>query len=257
MNLQLMALFSGRDDLFREAGYLYPKNLAEVAGVPLIELVLNSLSELRRQSDRVICTVRREEDRKYHTGAVIRLIEPRADVVLVDETAGAACSGLLAIDLLSADDPLVIINGDQVIRADLVELLQGFQQANLDGGIIVFEAVHPRWSYVRCDPHGIVVEAAEKRPISNLATAGVYYFRRAGDFLTATMSSIKKNAHVGNSYYVCPVYNEMILNQACIGIAKVPKSAYVSLANPSSVETYQVELTETRVGGADESVPLR
>jgi dTDP-glucose pyrophosphorylase len=249
MNLQLMVLMSGRDDAFRDAGYLYPKSLVEIAGDPLIQVVLDSLAELRGQSTRVICTIRREEDRKHHTGAVIRLIEPRADVVLVDETAGAACSALLAIEHLVPHDPLVIVNGDQLLRGDLPRILDGFAKAGLDGGIVVFEAVHPRWSYVRCGPDGLVVETAEKRPISNLATAGIYYFKRAGDFLSATMSMIKKNAHVGNSYFVCPAYNEMILNQARIGIAKVSKSAYVSLANPEGVHAYQAELAK-RGGGA-------
>jgi dTDP-glucose pyrophosphorylase len=250
MNLQVMILMSGRDDAFREAGYLYPKSLVEIAGVPLIQMVFDQLAELRRQSTRVICTIRREEDRKYHTGAVIRLIEPRADVVLVDDTAGAACSALLAIEHIDVSAPLVIINGDQILRADLPGILEGFMQADLDGGIVVFEAVHPRWSYVRCGDDGLVVEAAEKRPISNLATAGIYYFKRAGDFLSATMSMIKKNAHVGNNFFVCPAYNEMVLNQARIGVAKVAKSAYVSLHNPEGVHAYQAELAERRGGAA-------
>ena len=241
MNLQLLILMSGRDDAFRDAGYLYPKTLVEIAGIPLVQVVLDSLDELRRQASRVVVTIRREEDRKHHTGAVIRLIEPRADVVLIDETAGAACSALLAIEHLDPNAPLAIINGDQLLRADLPQILDGFAGQGLDGGIIVFEAVHPRWSYVRCDADGLVVETAEKRPISNLATAGIYYFKRAGDFLSATMSMIKKNAHVGNNYFVCPAYNELVLNQARIGIAKVPKAAYVSLHNPEGVHAYQVE----------------
>jgi NDP-sugar pyrophosphorylase family protein len=248
MTLQSIILLSGADDLFRDAGHLYPKSLVEIAGVPLVQRVLDSLGGVRQRSSRVICTVRREEDRKYHTSAVIRLIEPRADVVLVDETAGAACSALLAIEHLSVDDPLVVINGDQLLRLDILEMLDEFKERDVDGGIVVFEAVHPRWSYVRCDSNGLVVEAAEKRPISNLATAGIYYFKRAGDFISATMSMIKKNAHVGNSYYVCPIYNELVLRQARIGIIKVPKSEYFSLATPSSVEAFQTEVVEKRTG---------
>lgn len=245
---QLLILMSGRDDAFREAGYLYPKTLVEIGGMPLVQVVLDSLAELRKQAARVIVTIQREEDRKHHTGAVIRLIEPRADVVLIDETAGAACSALLAIEHIDANAPLVIINGDQLLRADLPQILDGFVNQDLDGGIVVFEAVHPRWSYVRCDADGYVVETAEKRPISNLATAGIYYFKRAGDFLSATMSMIKKNAHVGNNYFVCPAYNELVLNQGRIGIAKVPKSAYISLHNPEGVHAYQAEAE--RRGGA-------
>ena len=53
----------------------------------------------------------------------------------------------------------------------------------MDGGVIVFDSVHPRWSFVRVDKAGFVIETAEKRPISRLATAGFYYFRRGADFV--------------------------------------------------------------------------
>src|SRR5947209_693609 len=119
MTPQILILMSGRDDAFRDAGYLYPKTLVEIDGMPLVQVVLDSLAELRKQASRVIVTIRREEDRKHHTGAVIRLVEPRADVVLVDETAGAACSALLAIEHIDPNLPLVIVNGDQILRADL------------------------------------------------------------------------------------------------------------------------------------------
>ena len=239
--MNVLVLMAGGSDAFAEAGYPYPKNLVEIHGLPLVERVIAGLKPLR-DANRFVFMVPDEEQRQYHTGEVIRLLLPGAVVLSVRETAGAACTALLAVDELDRDQPLLIVNGDQIVEADLQAAVAGFQERDLDGGIIVFEAVHPRWSYVRCDETGLVVEAAEKRPISNLATAGIYYYGRASDFLDAAIAMIKKDAHVGGRFYICPTYNEMVLSQARIGVHKVPREAYFSLSNPRSVQDYEDEL---------------
>jgi dTDP-glucose pyrophosphorylase len=241
--MNILLLMSGSSDVFQEAGYTYPKNLVEIDGLPLVQRVLESLSSLHQFDGRFIYLIRQEENRQHHTGSVIRLLDPDAVVQEVrGSTAGAACTALLAIEHINNDKPLVIINGDQIIETNLVTTLSDFQYRELDGGIVVFEAVHPRWSYVRCNSEGLVVEAAEKRPISKLATAGFYYFARGKDFVNATFEMIKKNDQVSGKFYVCPAYNQMLLKQAKIGIQKIPREAYHSLATPQGVLAYEDHL---------------
>ena len=234
---------AGGSDAFKEAGYLYPKNLVEIDGLPLIQRVMESYAPLRRAGARIIGLVRREENERYHTGDVLRLLDPPATIIAVpSDTAGAACTALLAIEEINNDEPLLIANGDQILTADLPGIVAGFQKKTLDGGIIVFEAVHPRWSYVRCDADGYVIETAEKRPISSMATAGVYYFARGADFVWAAMEMIKKDAHVEDRFFICPSYNELILRQAKIGVHKIPRTSYYSLTNPQGVHAFEEHL---------------
>lgn len=237
--MQLLILMAGPDDAFTEAGYHYPKNLVEVSGMPIVQAVLNSLEPLRAQCHTIVCAIREDEHRKHHTGAVIRLVEPRATVIPVSATSGAACTALLVIEHLDENEPLVIINGDQILDVDIASIITGFCEKGLDGGIVVFEAVHPRWSYVRCGDDDLVLETAEKRPISNMATAGVYFFARARDFFASAMDMIKKDAHVGGGFYICPVYNEMILGNARIGVARIAKGTYFSLATPMGAQAFE------------------
>jgi dTDP-glucose pyrophosphorylase len=103
----------------------------------------------------------------------------------------------------------------------------------------VFDSVHPRWSYVRLDEHGYVIEAAEKRPISRYATAGVYYFRQGKAFVQAAMEMIKKDANTGGVFYICPTFNELILEQAKIGVYKISRDVYFSIATPEGVQVYE------------------
>ena len=51
---------------------------------------------------------------------------------------------------------------------------------------------------------------AEKKPISDNATVGIYYWRRGKDFVKYAKQMIKKNIRTNNEFYICPVYNELI-----------------------------------------------
>ena len=242
--LTLLVLFSGSSAAFKEAGHAYPKNLVEIAGKPLIQHVLDHLRPLSARDARLVCLLRKDETSRHHTGAVIRLLEPAAKVLeIAGETSGAACSALHAVDLIDPAQPLVIVNGDQLLPgADLAAVIDGFAGRGLDGGIVVFEDIHPRWSFVKCDDKGLVIEAAEKRPISNLATAGFYYFARGSDFVLAASEMLKKDAHLEGRFFICPAYNELILRGRAIGIHRIPRSAYRSLAGPADVAAYAAAL---------------
>lgn len=249
--MNVLVLAAGSSKAFTDAGYLFPKPLIEIAGRPLIDHVLTNLSPVTQNGGRMIVIVRHDDDLRFHVGSVIRLLQPSATVVTVrGETGGAACTALLAIDSIPPDEPLVIANGDQLIAAPIANIVEDFCHRCVDGGTIVFHDVHPRWSYVKCDADGRVIEAAEKRPISNLATAGLYYFARGSDFVSATKSMILKDASVNGLFYVCPVFNEMILRHAEIRVHEIPRSHYVSLALPQGVDAYARRVEDEANGNA-------
>lgn len=80
----------------------------------------------------------------------------------------------------------------------------------VDGGMLTFEANHPKWSYARTDENGLVIEVAEKKLISHTATVGIYYWSRGRDFVVDAESMIQKDIRVNGEFYVCPVYQEGI-----------------------------------------------
>ncbi|MBM3270098.1 MAG: glycosyltransferase family 2 protein [Candidatus Sericytochromatia bacterium] len=254
--MNLLLLMAGGDDAFREAGYVYPKNLTEIHELPLVQRVIESLRPLIKRGNSLICCIRKEENQQVHTGSVIRLLAPEAHIVEIDGiTGGAACTALLAVEYVNTDEPLLVINGDCLLSLDLGRAIADFERRGLDGGIVVFDAVHPRWSYVKLGEADLVVETAEKRPISNLATAGVYWFARGRDFVYAATEMIRKDDQVNGQFYVCPAYNQLILRQARIGIFRVPRQAYHSLANPRGVRQYE-DFLRTEVTHADSPTRL-
>jgi dTDP-glucose pyrophosphorylase len=241
-------LMAGGDEAFKDPGYRFPKNLLEIDARPMVQHVIESVQGLLVDGGHLACAVQRDEDQQFHTGDVIRLLEPRTVVVQVPgATQGAACTALLAIEHLDLDDELIVLNGDQVLMADLPAIVDGFRKGGMDAGTLVFDSVHPRWSYVRCGSNGCVAEAAEKRPISRMATAGIYWFRRAADFVDAAMSMIRKDASVDGRFYVCPTFNELILKDRQIGVCALERSQYFSLATPRGVDSYEESLMSRRM----------
>lgn len=213
----------GAEEPASRAGY--PTLLAELGGELLVERLARACADL--SGARLAFVVREEEARRHHLGNVVAQAAPGAEVVRVrGDTAGAACSALLAIGQIAADEDLLLLNANEVLDIDLRAVVEGFRASGYDAGVVIFPSVHPRYSFVRLDAEGLVVEAAEKNPISRNATAGFYWYRRGGDFVRAIERMIRKEAHVDGRYYICPAFNELVLDGARIGAHRIPADRY-------------------------------
>lgn len=203
----------------------YPLLLAEIDGTPLIERVIDAVKMLH--NGKIIVALRKSDMTRFHLGNVVNILHPDAHVISVnDGVKGAACTALLASPFLDTDSELLILNANQLVEVDLASVVQSFRNRQLDAGLITFTSVHPRYSYVRVDANGEVTEAAEKRPISKFASAGVYWFADGGRFMSAVKAMIRKDANLDGSFYVTPALNELILDQARIGVHSIENSKY-------------------------------
>ncbi|WP_025600703.1 glycosyltransferase family 2 protein [Burkholderia sp. WSM2230] len=203
----------------------YPLLLAEIDGVPLIQRVLETTRTL--SNGRVIVALRKADITRFHLGNVVNILNADAKVIPVnDGVKGAACTALLAAPYLDAEEELLILNANQLLDVNLSETIESFRSRGLDAGLITFTSVHPRYSYVRVGDDGLVTEAAEKRPISQHASAGLYWFADGRQFVSAAKSMIRKDAHVEGDFYVTPVLNELVLDQRRIGVHRIDNSKY-------------------------------
>jgi dTDP-glucose pyrophosphorylase len=83
-----------------------------------------------------------------------------------------------------------------------------------------------------------VLETAEKKVISNNATAGIYYFKHGKDFVKAAQAMIHKGCHHNGEYYVCPAFNELILDGKKIYTYEVESKKMHGLGTPEEVKDY-------------------
>ncbi|MCJ2087475.1 glycosyltransferase family 2 protein [Methylobacterium sp. E-005] len=220
----------------------YPIWLSEVDGQLMLERQINAFAPL--DPNRYIVCTRAVDNARHHIRDIVRLISPKADIIEIKRpTAGAACTALLAIDHIKVDEELIILNATDQINVDFVEVVEQFRSSAADGGVLTFESLHPRYSFVRVDEEGRVVEVAEKRPISRQANAGFYWLRRAGDFFDALQTMMLKDAHVNGLFYVAPALNELILRQKAIRTFGLSRDAYMPIKSPRQLSNYE-HLTE-------------
>ena len=194
-----------------------------------------------------IVVLRKQDIKMYHFDQIVKLLIPDAKIVVAEgDTKGSVCSSLLAIDYINDDEPLVISSSNQLFLANTNDIINYFMEKDYDGGIVTFEDIHPKFSFVKLDENGLVVEAAEKRPISKHATAGFYYFKKGSDFIESAINMIAKDASVNGLFYLCPVYNEMILKQKKIGIYSIDRNDYFLLKTQSGIDAYKQYLKTER-----------
>ncbi|MBB4008449.1 glycosyltransferase family 2 protein [Allorhizobium taibaishanense] len=234
---------ASKDDLFPKDEYHFPKPLIEVDGAPMISLVVNSIRN-RDASARFIFIVLHQDALEYSLDQILKLLAgPSTTVIeLNNPTMGAVCSALMAVDHIGDDEPLVICNGDQIIDADLSGIARDFVRSGADAGVVTFDSVHPRWSYIRENGRGEVIETAEKRVLSRKAIAGYYYFRSGNLFIEKAQTYLLKADPLGGKYYLSPVLNEVVLSGGRIVQHEIPSDNYISFYSPKRIEFYQNEL---------------
>ena len=237
------------EDEMRGVETPYGRSLYEIERKTILQHVCEQLRAI--DNAEFVFVLGKQDAQKRHLDEVIRLIAPGAAVVMADgQTAGSACSCLLALDSLKEDEPLIVAGGDQMVTVDLRPIVEKFVGRGWDGGVIYFDDVHPRWSYIRIDEEGFVTQAAEKMPISRNATTGFYYYKRAGDFTGAVFSMIRKKSSVGGKYYVCPAYNELVLRQKKIGTHQIEKEKYFNFSHSKGAELFSEYLRSGAAGHA-------
>jgi len=246
--LNILIPLGGKSAFFDVEEYPFPKPLIEINGKLMIELLIDSFVTIEEEYT-FIFVVQQEDCRKYHLDNTLKLLtNDKCKIVILNNLAkGAACSALMAIDHINTADKLVISNGDQVVDGDMNNILLFMEEKNSDAGVVCFQSVHPKWSYVRLDENGGIVETAEKRPISKNAIAGIYYFRHGTDFVTSAMRSIAKDASVDGLFYIAPTLNELVLENKKLDLFRIETHQYHSFYSPQKIKEYEMSLTSREI----------
>jgi HAD superfamily hydrolase (TIGR01509 family) len=235
--LNVLIPMAGAGSRFEKAGYTFPKPLIEVNKKPMIQIVIENLNI----EANYIFVVQHEHRVKYNLDALLNLIVPGCKIVETQGiTEGAACTALLASELIDNDTPLFFANSDQFVNWNSNEFMYKMNESEADGGIVVFEATHPKWSFAEIDEDNFVIRVAEKNPISKNATVGFYYWKKGSDFVKYANQMISKDIRVNNEFYVCPVYNEAIKDGK--KIISFEANSMWGLGTPEDLELFLKEL---------------
>lgn len=243
--LNIVIPMAGAGSRFAQAGYTFPKPLIEVAGRPMIQVVIENLKPKCAHKFIFIC--QKEHYEKYSLNEIFNNLVGRENyecIQLTSLTQGAACTVLTAVEHINNQNDLIIANSDQFVDIDFNDYINFSRESGADGTIMTFEASHPKWSYARTDKDGNVLETAEKKVISSHATVGIYHFNEGKKFVEAAHTMIEKDIRVNNEFYVCPTYNELIIKGGVVKIWEMDKEKMHGLGTPEDLNLFIRKIEE-------------
>ncbi len=237
--LNIVIPMAGRGSRFVNAGYKMPKPLIPIKGIPMIQLVIRNIKP--QIPHRFIFICQKDHDIAFNLEKQLQRSAPGCQIIFLDQvTQGAACTVLTARHLIDNEHPLMIANSDQYITANINHFLKKSVEKSLDGLIMTMYATDPKWSFAALDAEEMVTRVAEKEPISDHATVGIYYFSQGKDFVSSTETMIKNQEKVNGEFYVAPVYNYLIKIGKKIGVFSVgsESTGMYGLGTPVDLEQF-------------------
>jgi NDP-sugar pyrophosphorylase family protein len=237
--LKIIIPLAGSSEIFQKAGYIYPKPLIEIKGIPMIQRVIDSIKTLNSPYE-IIFIVKEEDTIKYHLDNTLKLLESNCEIVKIKNiTKGGLCSVLMAIDKIDKEDSLLILNSDQIIEEEFSRINNYWVENDADVGVVTFTSVHPRWSYILTED-GEIIQTAEKNPISNKAIAGYYYFKSAELFFECAFKTILNDVQIEGLFFVSPVINEYVLRNKKVNFYEIQNTQYHSFYSPKLITEFEL-----------------
>lgn len=225
---------AGLSSRFTKAGFTLPKYMLYVRDKSLFRLAVESFREYF-DSARFVFVARDVFDTEGFIAGECRVmgIANFSTVILDRPTDGQAETVLKGTEnaAVPSDEPILIFNID-TFRPNfrLPEIA-----SRCDGYLECFEGEGDNWSYARTDDGKAtsrVVETAEKRRISSFCSTGVYYFKTAGDFLTAYELNNDERYGSGRELYVAPLYNKLIAKGEDIRVNLIDRDEVIFCGTP-------------------------
>ncbi|MEH6649120.1 MAG: nuclear transport factor 2 family protein [Motiliproteus sp.] len=237
--INILIPLAGKNTFQTSAINTFPKILSDVGGSLLVERAAKPFIDLEF-SKNIVIALPKNESEKFRLNKVLPLLGEDISLCNINsKTQGAACSALLAIEHINLEAPLIISSFEQVLDFELTSFINNFIESKVDAGVLTFEAIHPKWSYVKVGDDQLVTQAAEKMPISKNAIAGLFYFKTAKSFFDAAQSMIRKDVKVNNLFFIAPTLNEIILSGGKVKALPIDKSRYYHINDEHSLENFE------------------
>ena len=226
---------AGAGSRFSEAGYTIPKPLCRVGNTTMIHRAVESLD----LSGNYIFVVQRQHLIDFPWMADhLKSLADTVDIVALDGvTEGAACSLLYAKELINNTEPLVSINSDQVLFWNSEKFLQACEAEPDVSWVMTYPHNDIKHSFVKLNDAGLVIEAAEKVAISNIASVGLYHWSEGRLFVEGAEAMIANNERHNGEFYLAPIYNYTALNNS-VKPYHVQASNFMPVGTPSDLSVF-------------------
>lgn len=209
------------------------KALSVIDGEPLIKRALGSRSWFRNGEliNEDIFFVLRDLPQTQDVIHALMSIFPGCKTVLIPElTRGAVLSSLAAISLISDFNRPIVVDLVDILYESNIVVREMFLDESIGGFLPYFKSGNEKYSYL-VFKNGSVVQTAEKRVISDCASAGTYFFRNLSVLLAAYSDSVANSQiyAVKGNLFLCPTFNGIIKQGLKVHGVEVSKVQEISI----------------------------
>lgn len=228
---------AGLSSRFTKAGYTLPKYMLYVKNKSLFRLAVESF-EKYFDTVRFVFIARDVFDTERFIKEECNLLGIKDfSVVMLDQpTRGQAETVIKGVEGAGVkDDESILIFNIDTFRPGFT-FPENFK--NWDGYLEVFEGSGANWSYAKTESENStrVVETAEKREISTHCSTGIYYFKKAKEFVDAYNENLVNPIKGVPELYVAPLYNFLIRDGKSIHINIIPRETVIFCGVPQEYE---------------------
>ena len=215
-NITLIIPAAGLGSRFRDTGILTPKPLIEIGGIPMILWVIYNFK--LEANDHLIIIGKYSDNLESQLKTVLSKMKFKVTFIEIEKVSnGAAQTVSFAFKHLEKENAVIVANSDQFIEISLLPFLSEIRGCKNAGEILTMVATGSKWSYVRKNSEGLVIEVKEKEEISKEATVGIYAWSEPQNLEKSINAMINSRDMTNSEYYVAPSYNYLLKNNLRVG----------------------------------------
>lgn len=107
-----------------------------------------------------------------------------------------------------------------------------------DGYIPVFKSEGEKWSFIKLDNEGKVIDVVEKIRVSELGSIGLYYFKSWRDYKNIYLKYKDEIKGKYKEVYIAPMYHYLIEENKNIGYIILKNENIHVLGTPEDLEKF-------------------
>lgn len=233
--MKVIITMAGEGSRFKKVGYKIPKHEIEVKGKSLFEWSMLSL--LNFFNEEFIFIVRKNN---YNKEVIEKLckklgIEKFKFKEIEILTDGQATTAFLCDSLIDNEEDILIYNIDTYISGN--EILKE-EMIKYDGYIPVFKSEGEKWSFIKLDSEGKIIDVVEKIRVSELGSIGLYYFKSWRDYKNIYLKYKDEIKVKYKEVYIAPMYHYLIEENKNIGYIILKNENIHVLGTPEDLKNF-------------------
>jgi NDP-sugar pyrophosphorylase family protein len=248
INITTVLPLAGRGSRFSQNGYVDPKPLIDVNGLPMVVQAIKCLP----QSNNNVFICLDDHLKQYPLEEQIKETYPTSHIIGINEvTQGQACTTEIGIKRANIDEdtPILITACDNGVYYDMEKYQQMISDESID--VIVWSFCdepasrnNPNmYAWMETDDDGNVLKVSCKKFDSNVhdirkshVINGTMFYRKSKHFLDGLKCNYEENIRSNGEFYVDDVINQNIKSGLKVKVFQIKN--YICWGTPEDYESY-------------------